>query len=65
MKKKYYNKSTNEWYYEGTNITRKVEHGVFCGYPTEGHLNLWGFNEYLQETEDADNVDGIQNVSLA
>ena len=47
MKKKYYNETTGEWYYEGTKITRKVEHGVFSGYPTEEHLLAWGFVEYV------------------
>lgn len=49
--KRYYNKEKNEWYYEGTNITRKVEHGIFSGYPTEEQLKAWGFEEYVEPVE--------------
>ena len=54
--KKYYNKEKNEWYYEGTTITRKVEHGIFSGYPTEEHLKAWGFEEYVEPVEEEEPV---------
>lgn len=45
--KTYFNKETKEWYNEGTTIVRKLENGVFMGYPTEEHLAEWGFEEYI------------------
>lgn len=50
--KTYFNQETKEWYYEGTKITRKVEHGIFSGYPTEEHLLAWGFEEYIPPVEE-------------
>lgn len=51
--KRYYNRTKDEWYYEGTKITRNVEHGIFSGYPTEEHLLAWGFEEYIPPVEEA------------
>lgn len=45
--KTYFNQETKEWYNEGTTIVRKLENGVFMGYPTEEHLAEWGFEEYI------------------
>lgn len=44
--KRYYNNSTDEWYYEGKRVTRKTNKGLFSGIPTEEHLKEWGFEEY-------------------
>ena len=43
----YYNPTTNEYYYEGTSMTRVVSDGtVFSGYPSAEQLEEWGFEEY-------------------
>lgn len=46
--KQYYNSTTNEWYTEGTSLTRKIESGVFSGIPTMEQLTEWGFEEYVE-----------------
>lgn len=46
--KRYYNTITNEWYIEGTSLTRKIENGVFSGIPTTEQLTEWGFEEYIE-----------------
>lgn len=46
--KQYYNSTTNEWYTEGTSLTRKIENGVFSGIPTMEQLTEWGFEEYVE-----------------
>ena len=48
--KRYYNSTTQEWYTEGTSITRKVERGVFSGIPSEQRLAEWGFEEWHEPT---------------
>lgn len=45
--KRYYNNSTNEWYNEGTSLTRRVGNGVFSGIPSEEQLKECGFEEYV------------------
>lgn len=45
--KRYYNNSTNEWYNEGSALTRRVDNGVFSGIPSEEQLKEWGFEEYV------------------
>ena len=50
---KYYNKNTNEWYIEGSSITRKInESTMFSGYPTIEQLEEWGFEAYIDLDED-------------
>ena len=46
--KKYYNITTNKWYYEGQSITYNIENGVFSGVPTEEQLTEWGFEEQVE-----------------
>lgn len=46
MKKRYYNSTTHEWYYEGQSLTRRVENGVFSGIPSVEQLTAWGFSEW-------------------
>ena len=48
--KRYYNNSTQEWYNEGTSLTRKLENSVFSGIPSEEQLGEWGFEEYIPPT---------------
>ena len=45
--KRYYNATTHEWYNEGNSLTRRVDNGVFMGYPTEEQLASWGFEEVV------------------
>lgn len=45
--KRYYNESTNEWYNEGSALTRRVDNGVFSGIPSKEQLKEWGFEEYI------------------
>lgn len=45
--KRYYNATTKEWCNEGQSMTRRVENGVFMGYPTEEQLRAWGFEEVV------------------
>lgn len=45
--KRYYNSTTQEWYNEGDNITRKIENGVFTGIPSVEQLTEWGFVEWI------------------
>lgn len=43
----YYNKKTDEYYYEGRSITRRLDDGrIFAGVPTEEQLTEWGFEPY-------------------
>ena len=45
--KRYYNPTTNEWYYEGQSITRKLDNGaLFSGVPSVEQLEAWGFEEW-------------------
>lgn len=48
--KQYYNANTNEWYVEGTVITRIVGSGVFSGIPNVALLTSWGFEEWVEPT---------------
>lgn len=49
--KRYYNPTTQEWYYEGRSMTRQLEDGsLFSGIPTEEQLLSWGFEEYVEPT---------------
>ena len=50
MIKKYYNKTTKQWYFEGDSMTRAIEHGVFSGVPSEELLTEWGFEEWVEPT---------------
>lgn len=45
--KRYYNSTTQEWYNEGDNITRKIDNGVFTGIPSVEQLTAWGFVEWI------------------
>lgn len=44
----YYNATTQEWYTEGTSITRKIDGGVFSGIPSVEQLTEWGFVEWIE-----------------
>ena len=46
--KRYYNPTTNEWYYEGTSITKNIPNGAFSGIPTIEQLTEWGFEEWIE-----------------
>ena len=47
----YYNKKTDEYYYEGRSITRRLDNGyLFAGVPTEQQLAEWGFKELVEPT---------------
>lgn len=46
--KKYYNKTTGEWYYEGRIMTHSTESMLFSGVPTEEQLTEWGFEEWVE-----------------
>ena len=46
--KRYYNPTTNEWYIEGTSITKEIPNGVFSGIPSEQRLTEWGYEEYIE-----------------
>ena len=46
--KRYYNHTTNQWYTEGSSITRKIDNGVFSGIPSEEQLESWGFELYVE-----------------
>lgn len=46
--KRYYNKTTCEWYLEGTPIVRKSDDVVFSGVPTEEQLFSWGYEVYIE-----------------
>lgn len=48
MKKRYYNATTHEWYYEGQSLTKRVDNGVFTGIPSEEQLYEWGFVEWVE-----------------
>ena len=48
--KRYYNPTTQEWYTEGTSLTRKIDNGVFSGIPSNQQLTEWGFEEYIEPT---------------
>ena len=50
MRKKYYNKTTKQWYFEGDSMTRAIEHGVFSGVPNVEQLTEWGFEEWVDPT---------------
>lgn len=45
---KYYNATTQEWYYEGQTMTRELDNGVFSGIPTVEQLTAWGFVEWIE-----------------
>lgn len=45
--KRYYNKTTGEWYYEGQNMTRSIGSSLFSGVPTAEQLTEWGFEEWV------------------
>lgn len=43
----YYNDKTDEYYYEGRSITRRLDDGrIFAGVPTAEQLAEWGFEPY-------------------
>ena len=44
--KKYYNSNTNEWYNEGTSITRNKNGTLTSGVPSVEQLTAWGFEEW-------------------
>ena len=46
--KRYYNKTTGEWYYEGRTMTHSTEDSLFSGVPTEEQLTDWGFEEWVE-----------------
>lgn len=54
--KTYYNSTTEEWYYEGQSMTRKIENGLFSGIPTVEQLTEWGFTEYVEPAPTAEQL---------
>lgn len=76
----YYNATTDEWYTEGTVVTRRITNGVFSGIPTVEQLTEWGFTEYvppvhertleeamrerIEELEDYDSSDNVNEFTL-
>lgn len=46
--KRYYNPTTNEWYNEGTSITKNIHNGVFSGIPSVEDFDAWGFEEWVE-----------------
>ena len=47
----YYNEKTDEYYYEGRSITRRLDNGyLFAGVPTAQQLAEWGFEEWVEPT---------------
>ena len=46
--KRYYNKTTGEWYNEGQTMTHSTEDSLFSGVPTEEQLTEWGFEEWVE-----------------
>ena len=47
----YYNEKTDEYYYEGRSITRRLDNGyLFAGVPTAEQLTEWGFEEWIEPT---------------
>lgn len=47
--KRYYNSTTNKWYYEGNTITMYNEGTLFSGVPTEEQLLAWGYEEWHEQ----------------
>lgn len=58
--KRYYNNTTEEWYTEGSSITRKIENGVFSGIPSVEQLAEWGFEEYIEPEPIAEEIENIE-----
>lgn len=54
--KKYINRTTNEWYYEGQILTKATAHSVFSGIPTVEQLIEFGFEEYVEPTPSAEEL---------
>ena len=49
MKKRYYNATTHEWYYEGQSMTRTLSDGsLFSGVPSLEQITAWGFEEWVE-----------------
>lgn len=46
--KRYYNKTTGEWYNEGHSMTHSTDSKLFSGVPTEEQLIEWGFEEWVE-----------------
>lgn len=51
----YYNEKTDEYYYEGRSMTRRLDNGyLFAGVPTEQQLAEWGFEPYTPPVPQVD-----------
>lgn len=48
MKKKYNNKTTDEWYTQGNSITKYINGSLFSGTPSVELLTEWGFEEWVE-----------------
>ena len=48
--KRYYNPTTNEWYYEGQSITHNENGTLTSGVPSDEQLEAWGFEEWVEPT---------------
>ena len=48
--KRYYNKTSNSWYTEGTTLTLSTGNSLFSGIPTEEQLKEWGYVEHVDPT---------------
>lgn len=47
----YYNEKTDEYYYEGRSMTRRLDDGrIFAGVPNEEQLAEWGFEKLVEPT---------------
>ena len=46
--KKYYNPTTQEWYYEGQSITHNENGTLTSGVPSVEQLEAWGFQEWVE-----------------
>lgn len=46
--KRYYNKTTKEWYNEGQSMTKSTENGLFSGIPSVELLTECGFREWVE-----------------
>ena len=46
--KKYYNPTTNEWYYEGQSITHNENGTLTSGVPSVEQLTEWGYEEWIE-----------------
>lgn len=66
----YYNSTTNEYYYEGNTMTRRLDNGdVYSGIPKKTRLKEWGFVEVepepVPEPTQEELLENARDVKLA